>query len=85
MLPVGQGLMLGLWQREGVKPPAGAGGGTEIAVAAANDAEVDELHSQWRARGVAIALPPTKMDFGYTFVATDPDGHRLRVFAPSEA
>jgi hypothetical protein len=23
------------------------------------------------------------MDFGCTFVALDPDGHRLRVFAPS--
>jgi len=23
------------------------------------------------------------MDFGFTFVALDPDGHRLRVFAPS--
>jgi len=23
------------------------------------------------------------MDFGYTFVALDPDGQRLRVFAPS--
>jgi hypothetical protein len=22
------------------------------------------------------------MDFGYTFVALDPDKHRLRVFAP---
>jgi hypothetical protein len=24
------------------------------------------------------------MDFGRTFVALDPDGHRLRVFAPAE-
>ena len=24
------------------------------------------------------------MDFGRTFVALDPDGHRLRVFAPRE-
>jgi hypothetical protein len=23
------------------------------------------------------------MDFGRTFVALDPDGHRLRVFAPA--
>ncbi|MBU2848483.1 drug:proton antiporter, partial [Acidithiobacillus ferriphilus] len=22
-------------------------------------------------------------DFGYTFLAIDPDGHRLRVFAPT--
>jgi hypothetical protein len=25
------------------------------------------------------------MDFGTTFVATDPDGHRLRVFVPAAA
>jgi hypothetical protein len=24
------------------------------------------------------------MDFGHTFVALDPDGHRLRVFFPVE-
>ncbi len=30
-----------------------------------------------------IAQPPTAMDFGLTFVALDPDGHRLRVFAPA--
>ncbi len=27
---------------------------------------------------------PTQMDFGYTFVATDPDAHRLRVFAANK-
>ena len=26
---------------------------------------------------------PTDLDFGRTFVALDPDGHRLRVFAPA--
>jgi hypothetical protein len=25
------------------------------------------------------------MDFGHTFVALDPDGNRLRVFAPEDA
>ncbi len=28
-----------------------------------------------------MALEPTELAFGYTFVATDPDGHRLRVCA----
>ncbi|WP_247515380.1 hypothetical protein [Bradyrhizobium sp. 190] len=27
----------------------------------------------------------TRLDFGTTFVATDPDGHRLRVFVPAAA
>lgn len=26
-------------------------------------------------------MKPTTLDFGYTFVAIDPDGHRLRVCA----
>jgi predicted enzyme related to lactoylglutathione lyase len=83
MLPAAPNLMLGLWERDGVKPPATPAGGSEIALAAADDAEVDRLWAEWQARGVAIALAPTKMDFGYTFVGLDPDGTRLRVFAPS--
>ncbi len=83
MLPARPGLMLGLWRRDGVKPPATAGGGGEIAFTAANEAEVEALHAVWRSQGVAIAQPPTSMDFGYTFVALDPDGQRLRVFAPA--
>ena len=31
---------------------------------------------------LAIAQAPATLDFGHTFVALDPDGHRLRVFAP---
>jgi predicted enzyme related to lactoylglutathione lyase len=85
MLPAAPNLMLGLWKRDGVKPAANSAGGCEIAFAAADDAEVSRLFADWRSRGVAIALAPTKMDFGYTFVALDPDGTRLRVFAPAEA
>ncbi len=31
-------------------------------------------------RGLTIAQAPSDMDFGRTFVALDPDGHRLRVY-----
>ncbi len=31
--------------------------------------------------GIPMVLEPTVLEFGYTFVATDPDGHRLRVCA----
>ncbi len=48
---------------------------------AASEAEVDALHAEWRAGGAPIALAPTTMDFGYTFVALDPDRQRLRLFA----
>jgi predicted enzyme related to lactoylglutathione lyase len=48
-----------------------------------NPAEVDRTFAEWRGRGVEIAQTPTQLDFGYTFVALDPDGQRLRVFAPT--
>ena len=83
MLPAAPGLRLGLWRRDGVKPPAGRGVGGELAFTAKNEAEVDALCADWRARGVEIAQPPTSMDFGYTFLALDPDGQRVRVFAPA--
>jgi predicted enzyme related to lactoylglutathione lyase len=82
MLPAGSGLMLGLWKRDGVAPPATAAGGGEIAFAVEGAPQVDALCAEWRARGVPIAQDPVTMDFGYTFVALDPDGQRLRVFSP---
>jgi hypothetical protein len=41
--------------------------------------------ADWKKRGLNILQEPVQMDFGTTFVATDPDGHRLRVFVPAAA
>ena len=79
MFRLGSGMMLGLWQREGVAPAATAPGGGELAFAVA---DVDAVHADWSARGLPILQPPTDMDFGRTFTAADPDGHRLRVLKP---
>lgn len=54
-----------------------------MALGVADNQTVDRLHSQWAESGVSIAQAPTRLDFGYTFVALDPDGHRLRVFCPT--
>ena len=79
------GLMLGLWSRHTVEPAArAAGGGAELGITVADNASVDERHAAWRARGIPIVQAPTQMDFGYTFVALDPDEHRLRIFAPAQ-
>ena len=79
------GTMLGLWQRATVAPaPSGAPGAGELAFALGGDAEVDAAHARWRELGLPIAQAPTRMDFGYTCVGVDPDGHRLRAFAPAE-
>ena len=42
--------------------------------------DVDGLHADWAARGLTIALAPSNAGFGRSFVALDPDGHRLRPF-----
>lgn len=76
------GLKLGLWSRHTVEPAAGAaGGGGELGFPVDDAAALDAVHDAWKARGVTILQAPTAMDFGRTFVAVDPDGHRLRVFA----
>jgi len=81
MFALSSGIGLGLWSRHTVSPTAAAaGGGTEIAFTAEN---VDAVHDDWKARGLVIAQSPADLDFGRTFVALDPDGHRLRVFAPT--
>ena len=43
--------------------------------------EVDKIYSEWKKFDLKIELEPQMLDFGYTFVAKDPDGHRLRVCA----
>lgn len=67
-----------------VEPAAtAAGGGGEIAFSVSSRDVVGNLFTDWTQRGLVIEQEPTDMDFGYTFVALDPDGHRLRVFAPT--
>ena len=84
MIPAAPGIMLGLWRRDGVEPKAPKAGAPsgEIAFALESDAAVDAAFAEWRARGAGIAQPPTRLDFGYAFLGLDPDGYRLRVFAP---
>lgn len=83
MLPLQGGVMLGLWARATVEPASsGQSGASEVAFTVADAAAVQALHDDWRGRGLTILQAPTTMSFGATFVALDPDGHRLRVFAP---
>ncbi|OIQ70150.1 glyoxalase-like domain protein [mine drainage metagenome] len=76
-------VMLGLWAKHAVEPAAVVtGGGGELAFSVDGNAAVDVLHADWSRRGLAMLQAPVELDFGYTFVARDPDGHRLRVYAP---
>jgi catechol 2,3-dioxygenase-like lactoylglutathione lyase family enzyme len=83
MLPLREGVMLGLWSRHTVEPAAdAAGAGGELAFVLPGREAVQARHAEWAAQGVRIAQAPRAMDFGFTFVGLDPDGHRLRVFCP---
>jgi catechol 2,3-dioxygenase-like lactoylglutathione lyase family enzyme len=83
MFALASGVMLGLWARHTVEPAATGSGGGEIAFTVTDADTLRALHADWSRRGLPIAQPPTDMDFGRTFVALDPDGHRLRVFVPA--
>lgn len=85
MFALDHGVMLGLWSRGGVVPPATPAGGSELGFSLADKAEVLARYAAWASKGLTIAQAPTEMDFGHTFVALDPDGHRLRVFSPTPA
>lgn len=81
LFELSSGLRLGLWSRRSAEPVVIArGGGSELGIPVAADDVLHRMYAQWKERGVAIVQPPTDMDFGRTFVALDPDGHRLRVF-----
>lgn len=83
MFALNPSTMLGLWAAPHVEPKATPAGGSEIAFSLDSREAVDAAHTAWKAKGLPIAQAPTAMDFGYTFVALDPDGHRLRVMVAS--
>jgi catechol 2,3-dioxygenase-like lactoylglutathione lyase family enzyme len=78
MFALENGVKLGLWSKYTAQPrvesPAGA---LEICFAAQ---DVDAVYQLWDGKQVTMAQEPTDMDFGRTFVALDPDGHRIRIF-----
>lgn len=79
------GRMLGLWKTSDAVPAADFhGSGSELAFRVADTAQVDALHGKWKDLGLRVLQAPSQVDFGYTFTAADPDGHRLRVFARAE-
>lgn len=79
------GLSIGLWStsaRDFVS--SGQGHRSELAFMVPDEARVRALEQSWRARDVAIEQPLHQAVFGPTFVALDPDGHRIRVCTPDK-
>jgi predicted enzyme related to lactoylglutathione lyase len=77
------GLTFSLWStraRDFVS--GGSGHRSEIAFMVQNDQMVRDLHERWSKADVMIEQPLREAVFGLTFVAVDPDGHRIRVCTP---
>jgi len=81
MFEAAPGVKLGLWRVDAVKPQATRPGGAELCITVESETEVDRFAARWSSKGVEIVQSPMRLDFGYTSVGIDPDGHRLRVFA----
>ncbi|PJD92942.1 MAG: hypothetical protein CK424_05085 [Legionella sp.] len=74
------GMNLALKAKHSVVPQTEVKGGNgELAFALDDHKKVDELFATCQAKGISIIFPTSQVPFGYTFVALDPDGHRLRV------
>ena len=86
MLPLSEAVLLGLWLA-GEADPSGIGkpGASEISFDVADVPALQKLHSDWVGKGLPILVQPVEMPFGHTFVAADPDGHRIRVVASQSA
>lgn len=75
---------LALWSSATVEPAVTqTAGAMELAFALPDDAAVDRQSAEWQARGLTLIQAPTRMEFGYTCMALDPDGHRLRLYCPA--
>lgn len=82
LFALNESFMLGLQSKHAIEPvPQPAFGGFELCLSDVSIEEVDATYQLWKKNKVAMALEPTHLDFGYTFVALDPDGHRLRICA----
>ena len=77
------GFKVGLWQATEMEPAPKPAGGSELSFSLADKASVTKTYDDWKTLGLKIEQTPTDMDFGFTFVASDADGHRLRPFAPN--
>ena len=74
------GMSLALKAQHSVEPPAeGKNGNCELAFTLDDNQKVDDLFAAWQAKEINIIMPPNIVPYGYTFVAADPDGNRLRI------
>lgn len=77
------GFRLGLWSRFTATPapaPDCRPATSELLLTVESRQAVDALYKDWGFnRGITMIQAPTTLEFGYTFTALDPDGHRIRL------
>ncbi|WP_237360449.1 VOC family protein [Vibrio marisflavi] len=77
------GLYLSLWSRNAKDFVSdGTGHRFELSFMVEDSKSVISIYERWREDSVHIEQHPKEAIFGMTFVATDPDGHRIRVCIP---
>lgn len=62
----------------------GQGHRSELAFMVPNEEQVRTLRNEWKELSVQIEQDLHEAVFGLTFVALDPDGHRIRVCIPDK-
>lgn len=79
------GLTFSLWSTSAKDfVSSGSGHRSEIAFMVSEESEVRRLHAAWAQMGAVIEQDLYEAVFGLTFVALDPDGHRIRVCMPDK-
>ena len=88
MFALSENLMLGLWDRTCVQPKANWSEEfqlQEIAFMLPNELQLKQQLHDWQAAGAILKQEITLMDFGWSFMVQDPDGHRLRVLCSANS
>lgn len=79
------GFTFSLWSKQAANfVSGGEGHRSELAFMVQNEEEVRKLRKMWGQLNVRIEQELHEATFGLTFVALDPDNHRIRVCIPDK-
>jgi len=84
LFALADGTRLGLWKQDAVLPASQqAAGATELCLMLDSNETVRQEYAHWQTLNLPVLQAPQDMDFGFTCVTADPDGHRIRIFHPA--
>ena len=79
------GLTFSLWSTQAKNfVSGGTGHRCELSFMVENEQKVRDIYQEWQEFGMAIEQELHEAVFGLTFVALDPDSHRIRVCIPDK-